>query len=270
VNATDNNGCSGIASVTVGVDARPFANAGPDLTICSGETTRLQPSAFDASWNCTWSPALYLSNANIPNPIFNGPVTTIYTMTIRVPNSVCPAAIDTVIINVNPIPPVDAGRDTTITPGTSVQLNATGGATIIWYPSTGLSCSTCFNPVAMPQQTTTYFVTTFDANGCPNSDTVTIFVDDLMTLYIPNAFTPHNLNRPNPVFYAYGVGIYEFEFYIFNRWGEMIFETNDINKGWNGIYRGSPVMEDVYVYVAKARSITGKSITRTGTVTVVK
>jgi gliding motility-associated-like protein len=66
-------------------------------------------------------------------------------------------------------------------------------------------------------------------------------------LFIPNAFTP-NGNGNNDVFLAYGQGITSFHMRIFNRWGELLFETSDMNNGWDGRYKGQIVQTDTYVY----------------------
>jgi gliding motility-associated-like protein len=269
VDVIDINGCTGNNSVVVTIFTAPMAYAGPDLNICIGETTQLHPSGISSSWDYVWNPPTYLSNANIPGPIFSGPVTTTYTLTVSATNSNCPPATDTVTVTVHPIPFVDAGRDTSILAGSEAHLIATSTGSINWYPPSGLSCTTCFNPIASPLHTTTYIVTTVDANGCRNRDTVVIYVEDIITLYVPNAFTPYHDGR-NQVFYAFGIGIYDFDFYIFNRWGELIFETHDTEKGWDGSYKGKMVQDDVYVWLAKAKSITGKSINRTGSVTIVR
>jgi gliding motility-associated-like protein len=160
--------------------------------------------------------------------------------------------------------------DTLILAGVSVQLTSTGNGTRTWSPDTWLGCIYCSDPIVSPWLTTIYIVTTVDSNGCRNSDTVIVYVDDILTLYVPNAFTPFNIATTNSIFYAHGVGIWEFEFYIFDRWGTIIFQTNDPYIGWDGTYKGKMVQSDVYGYIAKARSITGKSITKTGPVTVVR
>jgi gliding motility-associated-like protein len=175
-------------------------------------------------------------------------------------------------VTVNPSPTITVTVDSSdrIIAGQQVQLIANGtGITYQWFPSTGLSCSDCSSPVGTPVRTTTYIVTTIDQNGCQGYDTITIYVEDIITLYVPNAFTPYNQGGRNQIFNAYGIGVHEFEFYIFNRWGEIVFETNDLTKGWNGSFKGRQVQDDVYVWLAKATSITGKSISKTGTVTVV-
>ena len=72
--------------------------------------------------------------------------------------------------------------------------------------------------------------------GCPD-----------LTIYVPNSFTPNNDNL-NETFGAYGFGVDKFNMTIFNRWGELIFESDDINKQWNGTYKGQICQEDIYVY----------------------
>jgi gliding motility-associated-like protein len=72
--------------------------------------------------------------------------------------------------------------------------------------------------------------------GCPD-----------LTIYVPNSFTPNNDNL-NETFGAYGFGVDKFNLTIFNRWGELIFESDDINKQWNGTYKGQICQEDIYVY----------------------
>jgi len=73
----------------------------------------------------------------------------------------------------------DAGADTAICSGTSVQLNVTGGATIVWEPATTLSCLNCANPVSTPTGDETYIVSTTDGNGCTDYDTVMVIINPL-------------------------------------------------------------------------------------------
>lgn len=89
-------------------------------------------------------------------------------------------------------------------------------------------------------------------------------------MFVPNAFTPTESLGTNDVFLAKGFGIKEFRMMIFDRWGEKIFESNDIYKGWDGTYKGSSVKEDVYVYKIIAKPIVGTVIQRIGNVTVAR
>lgn len=267
VTGSDAQGCSASASVTISVVQIPDADGGPDKQICYGESTELQATG---GLSYLWLPSLGLSDSTSANPTAS-PTNNI-TYTVFVSNgSVCPITADTVQVIVHPLPNIKAWPDTTIVAGTTVTLNVTGsGKNYVWYPDKTLSCANCTNPDASPSQSTSYIVTTTDSIGCRNSDTVQVDVEDIITMYFPNTFTPYNRDLVNDVFSPYGIGIFEFEFFIFNRWGEQIFKSTDPKVGWDGTYKGDFVLEDVYIYLAKATSITGKTITRTGSVTVLR
>jgi gliding motility-associated-like protein len=93
-------------------------------------------------------------------------------------------------------------------------------------------------------------------------------VTPYMSIYIPNSFTP-NGDGLNDTFGVYGEAIQGFRIQVFNRWGQMIFESTDVNLRWNGIYDGQQVPQGSYVYRVVASGITGKTTTRDGTVSVI-
>ena len=176
--------CADTAQVTVTVNTLPTIDAGTDPTICFGDTTNLSAvGAIDYSW----SPADSLSSSIISNPQAWPSDTTQYVVTGTDINS-C-SNTDTVTVNVNPLPNVDAGNNTTICTGDSIQLNATGAATYIWSPVTDLSDPTIADPFASPSTPTTYTVTGTDINGCVNVDSITISLHSLPTATISNDTT---------------------------------------------------------------------------------
>lgn len=85
--------------------------------------------------------------------------------------------------------------------------------------------------------------------GCKDSVVKTVLVQDEFAFYVPNAFSPNGDNS-NETFTGYGTGFTDFEMYIFDRWGELIYKTNDYAKPWDGRMKskGDVVQEDVYVY----------------------
>ena len=91
----------------------------------------------------------------------------------------CVGSAVSIPVTVNALPLADAGSSVGVCIGQSVQLNATGGVNYSWSPSTGLNNTTINNPVATPLANTTYTVLVTDANGCENSDSVTVTVDNL-------------------------------------------------------------------------------------------
>jgi gliding motility-associated-like protein len=84
-------------------------------------------------------------------------------------------------------------------------------------------------------------------NGCKDTVPYGIFVKDFMTIYIPNAFTPNN-DRRNKVWYVYGTLVKEIKIYVYDRWGMKLFESHDLEQGWDGKFKGELCEEDVYAY----------------------
>jgi gliding motility-associated-like protein len=148
-------------------------------------------------------------------------------------------------------PVAGVSSNVTITSGSSTQLTGTGTGIFLWFPPTGLSCDTCRTPTATPSQTTTYCLTVSN-NGCSDSACLVVTVDgvtiDCGTVYIPNAFTPFNNDNLNEVFKPTTDCVHDYNFLIFNRWGQKLFETTDTNEGWNGYYKGGACAEGVYIY----------------------
>jgi gliding motility-associated-like protein len=256
--------CSDTDSVVISVLPPPVPNAGMDITICAGETVQLNASGGSTY---TWSPASGLSNANIPNPFATLNVTTTYIVTVA--NGSC-MGTDSVTVNVMPAPVVDLGPDVTIEKGTQVTLHANTTATnFTWNPSSNLSCSNCQTVMVTPDSTVTYQILVTDSNGCANSDFITIFVVGGFSIYIPNVFTP-NGDLHNNIFYVYGEDILDFTLSIYTRWGEKIFESKDMTKGWDGTYKGEPLPIGTYVYLVEFTGESGGPEMRAGKISLIR
>lgn len=106
-------------------------------------------------------------------------------------------------------------------------------------------------------------------NGCVDTITGTVKVRPEYRFYIPNAFTP-NGDGMNDFFAPKMIGYYEIEFYIFNRWGEIIFYTNKVDEGWDGKYKGEICKTEVYTYLIRAKNVFGTTKSITGSVTLIK
>ncbi|MBS1772852.1 MAG: PKD domain-containing protein [Bacteroidetes bacterium] len=172
VTGTNANGCVNTATVTVTVNAKPNVTASANTAICFGSSTTL--TGYGAS-TYVWTPATGLSCTSCTSPVASPSTTTTYIVTGTDANGCTDTGM--VLITVNPKPTVSAGADQTICSGSSVSLTATGATSYTWSPSTGLSCTTCANPTASPTVTTTYIVTGTNANGCINTDTITVNVN---------------------------------------------------------------------------------------------
>jgi gliding motility-associated-like protein len=119
-----------------------------------------------------------------------------------------------------------------------------------------------------------YIATLFvrNADGCVNRVEHPVEIGPEFTFYIPNAFTPIGDDGTNDTFFGKGVGIVEYHIWIFDRWGNMIFNTTDINTGWDGrANNGQDVaQQDVFVWKVQLKDIFGKMHHYKGTVTLVK
>lgn len=163
--------CYDTAQVTVNVNPAIVVDAGADVSICENDTIQL--SATGAT-NYTWTPTTNISNPSINNPLVWPTTSTMYYVTGS--DGLNCSGIDSILVTVNPLPVADAGPDTWICPGDNDQLNASGGGTYSWSPSTGLSDPNIADPIASPTDTTTYELTVTSIDGCINYDTLTVFV----------------------------------------------------------------------------------------------
>lgn len=178
---------------------------------------------------------------------------------------------------------VQAGADVTINLGFDTQLEAiiinppNRPADFLWSPDASLSPSAdIYNPTAMPLATTTYTVTATDETGCTATDALTVTVIKYRPIYIPNVFSP-NADGINDFFTAYGnVAASEIAlFRVFDRWGSLIFETQNIalgieQLGWDGRYRGKELLPDVFAFYMEIIFIDGEKILYKGDIQIVK
>jgi len=172
----------------------------------------------------------------------------------------------------NPMPVASAGSDTTVTFGTSVVLNASGGTSYTWTPSSYLSCTVCPDPTSKPPTTTSYTLLVSDANGCAATDSMTVFVDEKCngtSYYLPNAFSP-NGDGYNDVFRVRSYCIKTFLLDVFNRWGQKVFETSDANLGWDGKFNGVDCDSGVYIYYLKIEMNSGDQVAKKGNITLLR
>jgi gliding motility-associated-like protein len=178
--------------------------------------------------------------------------------------------VDKVAVTMNPPVPAFAGRDTIAAMDLPHQLFGSGGVSYLWSPGFLLDNPTKKNPIAMLRSDTRFALMVTDNGGCVGYDTVFVKVYVGPTYYIPNAFSP-NGDGINDVFRAIPPGITKTEYFrVFNRWGQMIFETHDYMKGWDGTYIGKPQPTGAYVWIIKGVDKYGKTVQMRGTVILVR
>jgi gliding motility-associated-like protein len=162
---------------------------------------------------------------------------------------------DYIIIDVNPLPTVIAGPDTTIDLGQSVQLyaHATGSSALVytWTPDSFLNVITIPNPVYSGPDTITFHVKVTDASGCIATAPVTINVNIPDNVLLPNVITPNGDGKNDLWVLNEKINLAGSHLVIFNRWGELVYETDNYNNDWGGTYKatGQKVPDGTYYYV---------------------
>ena len=175
-------------------------------------------------------------------------------------------------VTVAPLPSFTVTGGGQINLGESSTLNVQPGVfgtTYLWDPPLWLSCITCQNPVATPQESTWYYVTVTNAQGCQYVDSLFIEVDPTTNIYVPNIFSP-NGDDVNDIFLVRGRGIDLFRLAIFNRWGQKVFESESIEEGWDGTMIGKDLNQGVFVYKLEVTFHDESVHSETGNVTLIR
>jgi len=173
-------------------------------------------------------------------------------------------------ISIADYPQVIAGADQTIIRGIPVQLEVFGtGTSYLWTPDVAINNPTSRFPTVNPTENTRYYVTTTNAHGCSATDSLRVLVRQEYYAGIPDIFSPNN-DGENDELKIRGNGIQDIEFYVYNRYGEKVFESENINIGWNGTYSGEDMNPGVFVYFAKITYENGFEEILKGDVTLVR
>lgn len=200
-----------------------------------------------------------------------------YVLTVSDYNN-CHAIAQFSILDSSYFPPegIEAWSDKdTIWETQNVQLYSTelDDFTYLWLPSASLNNPSIPNPIATPSLTTEYVVYVTDLYGCMLSDTVRITVLEVICdepfVYVPNAFTP-NGDGNNDVLFVRSDILIDIIFAVYDRWGEKIFETTQLNKGWDGTYKGKKSDPGVFVYYLDATCLTKEKLVKKGNVTLIR
>jgi gliding motility-associated-like protein len=267
--------CDLTDNITVNVLHKPIAYAGVDTAICNNTKALLHGTATNLSGavNYSWSPAAELINADSAVTPASPLETQTYTLTVTDNYGCNFSATDAVLVTVQPPVQAFAGRDTNAVTGMTHQLQATGagpGGKYEWiWKQPGVSLSNAYipNPTAVFQNHVYELVVkATDIATCVGYDTIKIIVYDGPAYYVPNAFTP-NGDQLNQLFRAIPVGIVTTEWFrIFNRYGQLIFETNRWMSGWDGTYQGRLQPPGTYVWIIKGKDRNGRIVEQKGTV----
>ena len=259
--------CSTTDNVTLKTVPYPYVNAGSDTVICFEDTAQLNASIIASRF--AWNPVNTLSNPGILNPIAFPPRTTTFTL-LAFDTLGCPKpGVDQVKVTVRNKINAFAGNDTAVVVDQPLHLSGSGAEFYKWSPALGLNNPTIPSPIAILKENITYTMYAFTGEGCFGVDTIQVKVFKTKPdIFVPNAFSPNgrnNILRPVPV------GISNLEYFrVYNRWGQLVFQTNEPRKGWDGTLAGKPQDGGTYVWTVRGKDFTGKTVAKKGTAVLIR
>ena len=266
------------------IDSVLFVFIEPELSlfsedsICVGDlidvtVTNLNPSiALDYEWQ----PASILINSGNSSSVQGSPTFSQYIYITGTSPEGC-IVEDSIFINVSDIDStlvIATASEYGVPPGGTVTLfgSPSGLPSYQWTPETGLNAPTNQQTDAVIEEDIVYTLSVSDGI-CTREDTVEIKIYEIICedpyVFVPNAFSP-NGDTYNDVLFVRGLYIEKVIFRIFDRWGEMVFESTDVSNGWDGSFRGVPLQPDVYDYYLDVTCVGGlKSIVK-GNITLMR
>ncbi|MBS1743321.1 MAG: gliding motility-associated C-terminal domain-containing protein [Bacteroidetes bacterium] len=265
--------CSRTDTMTINVKLKPIPDAGQDTAVCHDKPIAYlhgTASHLSGTVNYEWSDTMHLQTPHAANTLAAPTDTETFTLTVT-DNYGCNFSVqDVMVVVVQPPVPAFAGNDTIAVINEPHQLLASGGVSYSWTPSAPLNFSNIQNPLAVLDHDQMFVVTVTDQAGCVGTDNVYVQVYPGPGYHIPTAFTP-NGDGLNDRFRVIPAGIaYTDYFRIFNRYGQLVFETNQWLKGWDGSFQGKLQPMGNYVWILKGKDKNGKVIEMKGTVLLIQ
>jgi gliding motility-associated-like protein len=262
------SGCNNtiVSSVTI---------VGLPVSVCKGDTITFSANPINGGTSPSFNWKVNGNDAGANNSIFKtsflkeGDIVTCI-MISSISCTLPVTSTNSIQVSIKPGPAITLPADITILPGSTVQLNAVVTGTImqyLWTPGAGLSNASIANPVAAPVNTTTYQLKVVANNGCIDSAKIKVIV--YKKIYIPSAFTPNGDGKNDIFRIPEGTTFDLWEFSVYNRWGEVVFKTKDISKGWNGNYKDQAPLPGVYIYLIKGKDQNNEVLLK-GTITLIK
>ena len=213
-----------------------------DTTICSGSISLTLDAGNDYDYNrfmwsspdVTLNPGDTLRQLNINQP---------GTYKVSIGNK-CASGDKTITVKKGIVPTVDLGADRFVCRNISLTLSAGNNQknSFLWEPFGETTSS------ILASQAGTYRVTVTSPDGCTSVDEIMLIDSCPPVYYLPNAFTPNDA-PPNDIYKPYLEGFKTMNLRIYNRWGEKVFETDDLYSGWDGQANGEPAIEGMYIAI---------------------
>lgn len=252
VKVKDGNACVATEAAIVALSGTvPIVNLGSDVTLCEDKTLILDATNANATylWQDNSTAATYL-------------VTKAGKYYVTVDKQGCTAK-DTITVNYNLKPKFSLGADTRICMGSTIILDPQlQGVSYLWQDGSTASTYTVTQPGVYSLTAT---------NSCGLATASVNIGNGVCNLYIPNSFTP-NGDGKNDLFKAgYGDNVTDFHLWVYNRYGQIVFEAKDKSKGWDGLFAGSKQPEGAYAWVIQYKTVTDNSMQKMqGTVMLIR
>ncbi|MDQ3109072.1 MAG: gliding motility-associated C-terminal domain-containing protein [Bacteroidota bacterium] len=245
------NGCSAGDSIQVNFNPAPVSNLGNDISLCAGQNGVLNGG----------SAAAYLWSTSATTQAIT--VNTSGTYWVQLSSGTCSSS-DTINVTFLPLPNVNLGNDFALCIGQSSNLNAGSATNYLWSDgSTNVSIN-----ITLPG---TYWVVATN-NQCSDSDTIIVTSEDCdVVITLPNVFSP-NSDGSNDIFIPVFIkGITTLQTSIYNRWGELIYVSNNLTVDWNGkVNGGNDASDGVYYWVINYTDLNGDVADSSGFVTLIR
>lgn len=264
----DDNGCIVAKDARVTFTSDISVNTMPDTAICTGQSVTLAATSNGQTFS--WLPQNGLDNAGVLEPVATPETTTQYIITAT--KGFCTQK-DTVVVTVAPKIQVNVTPDALIEYNVPFQLNATSpqirnyaAATFLWTPADGLSDANIQSPVAVLRENHSYTVDVTSELGCKGTGQVNLSIKRQESITIPTAFSP-NGDGKNEVLVPVVNDIESIRYFrIYNRWGQLVFFTDQLDTGWDGSFKGGSAVSGTYVWEIEGVSTKGKVINKRGAV----
>lgn len=267
VSGANNSGtttCIEQASISIVVAPQIVPVITPSISICVGEKVELTASG---GTKYSWSPSEGLNVTNGPSVISNPTNNIVYTVNID-KEGYCSNTATTAII-VHQFPIVNAGRDSTYNIDEQIFITAKGTGTITWIAGEFISCKDCPQTQIQPKRDGCYIAEAVNEFGCKVKDEVCIAVTNNWGLFIPNSFTP-NGDGLNDKFSVYANSLLSFKIEIFDRWGKLLFTSDNIENCWDGTYKGQACSLGVYTCKVNFKGVDGKDREKVGSISLMR
>jgi gliding motility-associated-like protein len=275
IKGTNAFGCEVLKPVTVKIESAPKFIVTNPAAVCAPATVDLTAPAITAGSDPGWT-FTYWQDAATTVPLTNpSAVNTsgIYYISAAATGGCSIVQVVQVTVTVNESTASMRYPTVTTNVNVSVQLNARilgNNNSYVWNPAVGLNSYSIQNPIFRYNRNTEFTIRIDAGNNCPVVDTLNVLVIQNIPnacesdIFVPKAWSP-NKDGHNDKLYPLTICIKELKYFrVFNRWGQLMFETNIIGQGWDGQFHGEPQVMDTYTWTLEATGEDGRYFKRAG------